>query len=77
MRIIINNHAGISDTEAIHYVSEVIKMGKISKRGNGEMQYCYATGFRKGNGRIVVTSIRPLKNGNRFDVLRYEDTCHD
>lgn len=41
---------GMSDIEALSYVSSVIKQGKIS---NENTQYCYITKFRTDKGHTV------------------------
>jgi len=42
-RLIINVNDGISMLEALDYVKEVVKMGKIC---NKNTQYCYVTEFK-------------------------------
>lgn len=44
-KIIIHNHSGLPDYEAIRYVSVVMKAGRIS---NNNTQYCYHTTFKDG-----------------------------
>lgn len=60
-KIIIENKSDLSMLDAIHYVEEVIKKGRIS---NNNTQYSYATLFVNG---IVISATRN-KNSDKFVV---------
>ncbi len=59
-KVIINNESSLSDKDAMHYVSGVISLGRIS---NGNTQYCYVSQFKDV---IVYASLNA--NSDRFNV---------
>ena len=48
--IIINKREGVTDEEALYYVSIVVRQGKISDNGNC---FCYVTKFYDGVGVVA------------------------
>lgn len=63
-RIIIKHDETISDLEALEYVNNIIKMGKIS---DDKSAYCSTVIFKS---EIVVTS-KKTKSGHSFDIQNY------
>ena len=61
-RIIINIEDGIPQTEALSYVWNVIRNGRISKNGES---YCYVTTFQ--NGTVVIAD---KKKADIFNVRK-------
>lgn len=60
--IIINKREGVTDEEALYYVSHVVRQGKISDNGNC---YCYVTKFYDG---VVVLAEK--KKADVFTVYK-------
>ena len=65
-KVIIHNHAGIPDSEALRMVCLVIDGGRVSNEGRS---YCYVTIFEsRSYGRISVsTKTRRLADGEPSD----------
>lgn len=66
-KLIIENRTDMPDIEALWYVTEVMREGRISNDGE---QYCYATTF---NNRSVVVWTDLNKKSDRFVVETVED----
>lgn len=52
-KIIINNNSELNEIEALGFVSQVIKEGRVSKDGK---RYCYATFFKIRGCEYCITS---------------------
>ena len=68
-RIIINNKTELDDARALHLVSHVIKMGRISKN---DKQYCYATLFNLDEGEFGVIT-RLNKKSDSFTIINHKE----
>jgi hypothetical protein len=66
-KLIIENRTDMPDIEALWYVQEVMRDGRISNYGK---QYCHATQF---NNRSVLVWTGLNKNSDRFVVEMVED----
>lgn len=64
-KIIIENQAGITDSEALYYARRVIEMGRISDNGKA---YCYHTQYQTMQGDEVHVSAYKNKASDRFVV---------
>jgi len=68
-KLIIENRTDMPDLEAMWYVMEVMRDGRISKSRLGD-QYCYASVFH-GNGVVVLSSLN--EKSDRFVVEYTKD----
>lgn len=66
-KLIIENRTDMPDLEAMWYVMEVMRDGRVSNDGK---QYCYATVW-KLTGIVVYTDLN--KKSDRFVVETVED----
>lgn len=64
-KIIIDNRSKLSDSDALHYVIDVIREGRISCNGD---QYCYLTSWNTVKGKIWV-STDLNKKSDRFVIV--------
>lgn len=64
-KIIIQNNTGMSDFEALVYVSVVVEGGRISE-SRGREQYCFHTTFKGG----ISVSALLNKKSDRFVILQ-------
>lgn len=62
-KIIIHNDTDMSDIEAMWYILDVMREGRVS---NFDKQYCYAT--RWSDGTVVLAGLN--KNSDRFVVYK-------
>jgi hypothetical protein len=69
MNINIKNETLLSSENVFDYVSQVIKMGKISQN---ETCYCYLVTFKYSNKRAIYVSCRKTRKSYIFNVQMYE-----
>ena len=65
-KLIIDNRTDLPDVDAIFFVREVMRMGRVS---NDDKQYCYATTFQNHAGRFDVVTDLNAKS-DRFVIVK-------
>lgn len=65
-KIIIDNHVGITDADALCMVLEIVRKGKISKTSRGD-QYCHLTSWAD---KYFVFVRKNPSGSHRFVIYR-------
>lgn len=71
-KLIIENRTEMVDDEALVYVREVIRQGKISETSKGK-QYCFVTTFHLSNCERLIVSCMKNSKSDRFILTMERD----